>query len=120
MRGLVVQVDPSVRPDSLRDVECLRPTAMTESAGCAYFSLAGYGDAARARTGELRIPLFVLDRAGIPQPVNEAADALHPIGVRGAGRLAHTPYCSRSSTLRTFPETVIGKDSRIRSRLGIL
>jgi hypothetical protein len=35
--------------------------------GCAYFSLAGYGEDARARADELRVPLFVLDRAGIPR-----------------------------------------------------
>ncbi|PZG84596.1 hypothetical protein C1I97_34015, partial [Streptomyces sp. NTH33] len=80
-RGLVVQVDPSARPASLRDVECLWLNAMTESAGCAYFSLTGYGDAARARADELRIALFVLGRAGTPRPVNEAADALHTHGV---------------------------------------
>lgn len=79
-RGLVAQVDPAARPASLRDVECLWLTAMTESAGCVYFSLAGYGDAARARADELRIPLFVLDRTGTPQPVNEAADTLHTHG----------------------------------------
>ncbi|WP_324614329.1 hypothetical protein [Streptomyces kebangsaanensis] len=62
-------------------MECLRPTATTESAGCACFSLAGYGDAARARAGELRIALFVLDRADTPRPVNETADALHTHGV---------------------------------------
>ncbi|GAA0913594.1 hypothetical protein [Streptomyces thermoalcalitolerans] len=79
-RGLVAQVDPAARPASLRDVECLWLTAMTESARCVYFSLAGYGEDARARADELGIPLFVLDRAGIPQPVNEAADTLHTHG----------------------------------------
>lgn len=29
-------------------------------------------------------------------------------------------YFSRSSTFRTFPDTVIGKDSRTCNRLGIL
>ncbi|GAT84360.1 hypothetical protein STXM2123_5061 [Streptomyces sp. F-3] len=79
-RGLVAQVDPSARPASLRDVECLWLTAMTESARCVHFSLAGYGVDARARADELGIPLFVLDRAGIPRPVNEAAETLHTHG----------------------------------------
>ncbi|WP_406006028.1 hypothetical protein OG440_07440 [Streptomyces sp. NBC_00637] len=75
-RGLVAQVDPSVNPASLRDVECLWLTAMTESADCVYFSLAGYAEDARARADRLRVPLFVLDLTGTPQPVNAMADAL--------------------------------------------
>ncbi|MEV5901500.1 hypothetical protein [Streptomyces sp. NPDC052127] len=75
-RGLVAQVDPSVHPASLRDVECLWLTAMTESADCVYFSLAGYAEEARARADQLRVPLFVLDLTGTPQPVNAMADAL--------------------------------------------
>ncbi|MDR6977773.1 hypothetical protein J2X68_004497 [Streptomyces sp. 3330] len=79
-RGLVAQVDPGVRPASPRDVECLWLTAMTESADCVYFSLAGYADEARARADQLRVPLFVLDLTGVPQPVNATADALDAQG----------------------------------------
>ncbi|MFE1441591.1 hypothetical protein [Streptomyces sp. NPDC058739] len=75
-RGLVAQVDPTVRPACPRDVECLWLTAMTESAGCAYFSLAGYDAEARTRADALGVPLFVLDLTGTPQPVNDHADAL--------------------------------------------
>ncbi|MFE7855185.1 hypothetical protein [Streptomyces sp. NPDC057403] len=75
-RGLLAQVDPAVRPASLRDVECLWLTAMTESAGCVYFSLAGYAGDARARADDLGVPLFVLDVTGTPQPVNSLADEL--------------------------------------------
>ncbi|WP_234020768.1 hypothetical protein [Streptomyces sp. 142MFCol3.1] len=75
-RGILAQVDPTVRPASLRDVECLWLTAMTESAGCVYFSLAGYDDEARARADSLGIPLFVLDLTGTPQPANTLADEL--------------------------------------------
>ncbi len=75
-RGILAQVDPTVRPASVRDVECLWLTAMTESAGCVYFSLAGYADEARARADSLGIPLFVLDLTGTPQPVNTVADEL--------------------------------------------
>ncbi|WP_328353864.1 hypothetical protein OG828_11535 [Streptomyces sp. NBC_00457] len=75
-RGLLAQVDPTVRPASLRDVECLWLTAMTESAGCVYFSLAGYATDARSRADDLGVPLFVLDLTGTPQPVNGHADAL--------------------------------------------
>ncbi|SES09885.1 hypothetical protein SAMN04487983_103127 [Streptomyces sp. yr375] len=82
-RGLLAQVDPSVHPASLRDVECLWLTAMTESADCVYFSLAGYDDDARARADHLRVPLFVLDLTGTPQPVNAVADALD---ARGSNR----------------------------------
>ncbi|MET8167649.1 hypothetical protein ABZT34_25895 [Streptomyces sp. NPDC005329] len=76
-------MDPSVRPASLRDVECLWLTAMTESADCVYFSLAGYAEDARARADQLRVPLFVLDLTGTPQPVNAMADALDTGGTRG-------------------------------------
>ncbi|MFF4031803.1 hypothetical protein ACFYZ2_19010 [Streptomyces sviceus] len=75
-RGLLAQVDPTVRPASPRDVECLWLTAMTESAHCVYFSLAGYTPAARAQADSLGVPLFVLDLTGTPQPVNTLADEL--------------------------------------------
>ncbi|MGW3174227.1 hypothetical protein [Streptomyces sp. NPDC001153] len=78
--GLLAQVDPTVRPAAPRDVECLWLTSMTESADCVYFSLAGYTDDARARADALGIPLFVLDLAGVPQPVNDHADTLNTDG----------------------------------------
>ncbi|MFI6460584.1 hypothetical protein [Streptomyces sp. NPDC050528] len=79
-RGILAQVDPTVRPASLRDVECLWLTAMTESTECVYFSLAGYADDARVRADALGIPLFVLDLTGTPQPVNDLADQLDAAG----------------------------------------
>ncbi|WP_374101887.1 hypothetical protein [Streptomyces sp. MC1] len=79
-RGLLAQVDPTVRPAGPKDVECLWLTAMTESAECVHFSLAGHTDAARAAADALGIPLFVLDLAGVPQPMNDPADALHTTG----------------------------------------
>jgi hypothetical protein len=79
-RGLLAQVDPTVRPASLRDVECLWLTAMTESASCVYFSLAGYATEARAVADSLGVPLFVLDLTGTPQPVNSLADELDSTG----------------------------------------
>ncbi|WP_225825262.1 hypothetical protein [Streptomyces naphthomycinicus] len=79
-RGLLAQVDPSVRPAAPRDVECLWLTAMAESARCVHFSLAGHTRAARAGADALGIPLFVLDLAGVPQPVNDPAETLHVMG----------------------------------------
>lgn len=87
-RGLLAQVDPSVRPAAPRDVECLWLTAMTESARCVYFSLAGYTDAARTGAGTLGIPLFLLDLAGVPQPVNGTAATLHATGAPTPGTRA--------------------------------
>lgn len=75
-RGLPAQVDPTTGPASLRDVECLWLTAMSESAQCVYFSLCGYADDARDRADTLDIPLFVLDLTGTPQPVNAPAARL--------------------------------------------
>ncbi|BCM70371.1 hypothetical protein EASAB2608_05705 [Streptomyces sp. EAS-AB2608] len=87
-RGVLAQVDPTVRPAGPRDVECLWLTAMTESARCVYFSLAGYTGAARAGADALGIPLFVLDLAGVPQPVNDPADTLHTTGAPERGSRA--------------------------------
>ncbi|MFJ8047045.1 hypothetical protein [Streptomyces luteogriseus] len=84
-RGVVAQVDPAVRPATLRDVECLWLTAMTESADCLYFSLVGYADDARARADALGVPLFVLDLTGTPRPVNAPAETL---AATGAGQRA--------------------------------
>ncbi|MGV9992311.1 hypothetical protein [Streptomyces sp. NPDC003374] len=81
-RGLVAQVDPAAQRASLRDVECLWLTAMTESAGCAYFSLTGYSHQARASADALLLPLFLLERTGVPRPVNAPAEALHSTGAR--------------------------------------
>ncbi|MFD8999833.1 hypothetical protein ACFV0T_02410 [Streptomyces sp. NPDC059582] len=79
-RGILAQVDPTVRPASVRDVECLWLTAMTDSSTCAYFSLAGYTRDARTRADTLGVPLFVLDLMGTPRPVNGSADRLHASG----------------------------------------
>lgn len=79
-RGVLAQVDPSVRPASLRDVECLWLTAMTEATDCVYFSLAGYANDARGRADGLGVSLFVLDLTGTPQPVNGAATELVTLG----------------------------------------
>ncbi|GAA3788289.1 hypothetical protein [Streptomyces chiangmaiensis] len=75
-RGILAQVDPTVHPATLRDVECLWLTAMSASVRCAYFSLAGYDDDARYVADRLAVPLFVLDLTGTPQPVNDPADEL--------------------------------------------
>ncbi|GGZ78971.1 hypothetical protein GCM10010344_52500 [Streptomyces bluensis] len=79
-RRLLAQVDPTICPASVRDVECLWLTAMTESADCVYVSLAGYAEDARIRADALGVPLFVLDLTGTPQPVNDPAVILHTTG----------------------------------------
>ncbi|MFP3992429.1 hypothetical protein U9R90_34170, partial [Streptomyces sp. E11-3] len=78
--GLVAQVEPSTHPATLRDVECLWLTGLSESAIGVYFSLAGYTDDARTRADALGVPLFVLDLTGTPQPVNSPADELFSTG----------------------------------------
>ncbi|MFE5806203.1 hypothetical protein [Streptomyces sp. NPDC056491] len=74
--GLVAQVDPTTAPAGLRAVECVWLNGLTASATSVYFSLAGYTKDARARADDLGIPLFVMDLTGMPQPVNDPADAL--------------------------------------------
>jgi hypothetical protein len=75
-RGLIAHVDPGTKVSTTREVECLWLTAMTESAQGVHFSLAGYEPSALERAGQLGVPLFVLDRTGMPQAVNDAADTL--------------------------------------------
>ncbi|MFJ8586624.1 hypothetical protein ACIRD2_18495 [Streptomyces sp. NPDC093595] len=79
--GLVAQVDPTTRPVSLRAIELLWLNGLAASAVSVHFSLAGYEEAARSRAEDLRLPLFVMDLTGTPQPVNSSADELV---VRGA------------------------------------
>ncbi|GHB74452.1 hypothetical protein GCM10010347_51070 [Streptomyces cirratus] len=74
--GVVAQVDPSTAPAGLRAVECVWLNGLTASATSVYFSLAGYTSDALARADDLGIPLFVMDLTGMPQPVNDPADAL--------------------------------------------
>ncbi|MFB6577133.1 hypothetical protein ACFCYC_06740 [Streptomyces sp. NPDC056402] len=74
--GLVAQVDPTTAPAGLRAVECIWLNGLTASATSVYFALAGYTEEARARADDLGIPLFVMDLTGMPQPVNDPADAL--------------------------------------------
>ncbi|MCX4820215.1 hypothetical protein OG883_09910 [Streptomyces sp. NBC_01142] len=78
--GLVAQVDPSTRPATLRDVECLWLNGLSTSAASVFFSLAGYANDARARADALGIPLFIMDLTGSPQPVNAPADELITTG----------------------------------------
>ncbi|MER5461094.1 hypothetical protein ABT010_10480 [Streptomyces sp. NPDC002668] len=78
--GLVAQVDPSTRPATLRDVECLWLNGLNISAASVFFSLAGYAEDARSRADRLGIPLFVMDLTGSPQPVNGPADELISTG----------------------------------------
>ncbi|MEU6890920.1 hypothetical protein ABZ934_03835 [Streptomyces sp. NPDC046557] len=78
--GVVAQVDPSTAPAGLRAVECVWLNGLTASATSVYFSLAGYTSDARARADDLGIPLFVMDLTGMPQPVNDPADALVGMG----------------------------------------
>ncbi|MFD8793149.1 hypothetical protein [Streptomyces vinaceus] len=78
--GLVAQVDPTTAPAGLRAVECVWLNGLTASATSVYFSLAGYTQDARSRADDLGIPLFVMDLTGMPQPVNDPADALVDTG----------------------------------------
>ncbi|MEU2024543.1 hypothetical protein ABZ565_20715 [Streptomyces sp. NPDC016469] len=78
--GLIAEVDSATRPTALRNVECLWLNALNSSVRGVLFSLAGYTPEARKRADTLRVPLFVLDLTGTPQPVNGAADELVSTG----------------------------------------
>lgn len=75
-RGVVAQVDPTTRSTARREIECVWLNGLHDSALAVFFSLAGYARDARSRADELRVPLFVMDLTGTPQPVNDAADEL--------------------------------------------
>lgn len=78
--GVVAEVEPSTRLVTLRDVECLWLNGLTAPAVSVYFALAGYTDEAMTGADRLRLPLFVLDLTGTPQPVNSPADELITAG----------------------------------------
>ncbi|MFD9904155.1 hypothetical protein [Streptomyces sp. NPDC059063] len=75
-RGVVAQVEPSVRPASLRDVECAWLTALTHTATCVCFALCDFTPEARSRADELGVPLFRIALTGVPEALNGAADEL--------------------------------------------
>ncbi|GHF25891.1 hypothetical protein GCM10010218_03250 [Streptomyces mashuensis] len=74
--GLVVRVDPTTLPTTLRDVECLWLHGLLAEAAGVCFSLAGYARDARRRADDLRLPLFLMDLTGTPQALNDWADEL--------------------------------------------
>jgi hypothetical protein len=78
LRGptVVGLVDATTRPTSPEAVETLWLHGLNESAVAVAFSLAGFDRQARGRADELRLPLFVFDLTGTPQPVNDRADTL--------------------------------------------
>ncbi|MFH0241740.1 hypothetical protein ACGRHY_04710 [Streptomyces sp. HK10] len=78
LRGpeVLARVDPTTSPTGPDAVETLWLHGLNESAVAVCFSLAGYTRQALGRANGLGLPLFTLDLAGTPQPVNEAAHAL--------------------------------------------
>ncbi|HEX5567254.1 MAG TPA: hypothetical protein VFY14_10105, partial [Streptomyces sp.] len=78
LRGpaVLARVDPTTAPTALDAVETLWLHGLNESAVAVCFSLAGYAPDARRRADDLRLPLFVLDLTGTPQPVNDPAREL--------------------------------------------
>ncbi len=82
--GVVAHVDPTTTPMPRRDVECVWLSGLNASALAVFFALAGYTRDARARADELRLPLYVMDLTGTPQPVNAPADDLIRTGAAQA------------------------------------
>ncbi|MDT0344065.1 hypothetical protein [Streptomyces litchfieldiae] len=76
-------VNPATTPTAVREIETLWLHGLVETAVTVAFSLSGYDRGARARADKLRLPLFVLDLTGTPQPVNDPADALLRHGADG-------------------------------------
>ncbi|MFB7760710.1 hypothetical protein ACWD33_10690 [Streptomyces xiamenensis] len=74
--GVVGLVDTTTEPTGPREIETLWMHGLLEPARAVAFSLAGYDRGARVRADELRLPLFVLDLTGTPQPVNDPAAGL--------------------------------------------
>ncbi|KNB53424.1 hypothetical protein [Streptomyces caatingaensis] len=74
--GLVVRVDPTTLPTTVRDIECLWLYALTDDATGVCFSLAGYTTEARVRADGLGVPLFVMDLTGTPRALNDGAEEM--------------------------------------------
>ncbi|MDT0266339.1 hypothetical protein RM844_08525 [Streptomyces sp. DSM 44915] len=83
LRGpsVVGLVDASTQPTGDEELEVLWLHGLLGSSLAVAFSLAGYRRQARALADRLRLPLFVLDLSGTPQPVNEPGELLLRDGV---------------------------------------
>lgn len=78
---LVAQVDTWSEQADIRVVECLwLQTLHAADMAAAMFTTAGYSHQATVRGEQLLVALFTLDRAGLPQPVNGAAESLLETG----------------------------------------
>ncbi len=78
---LVAQVDTWSEPADIRAVECLwLQTLHAADMAAAMFTMSGYSHQATVRGEQLLVALFTLDRAGLPQPVNGAAESLLETG----------------------------------------
>ncbi|WP_246108638.1 hypothetical protein [Streptomyces sedi] len=83
LRGpsVVGLVNATTAPTEDGELEVLWLHGQLGSALPVAFSLAGYGGPARTLADRLRLPLFVLDLSGTPQPVNQPGEALLRDGV---------------------------------------
>ncbi|MER5741659.1 hypothetical protein ABT097_00110 [Streptomyces sp. NPDC002225] len=79
--GVMAQVDTVSRPTAPRDVECLWLNALSAQVTGVLFSLSGYTPDAVVRADALGVPLFTMDTAGTPRPVNGPADELLSTGI---------------------------------------
>ncbi|MFI9630649.1 hypothetical protein [Streptomyces sp. NPDC052042] len=80
--GLIARVDTGGLPTTPRAVECLWLNALSASVTSAFFSLPGYARDAWTRADGLGVPLFAMDRTGLPRPANGPARELPGPGHR--------------------------------------
>ncbi|WP_338058216.1 hypothetical protein [Streptomyces avicenniae] len=85
LRGpaVVGVVDQGTEQTGVRRVETLWLHAASVNALAVAFSVAGFDAEARLRAEGLRLPLFALELAGTPRPVNRAAELLLEEGAPG-------------------------------------
>ncbi|RMI26819.1 hypothetical protein EBN88_29635, partial [Streptomyces triticirhizae] len=83
LRGpsVVGLVNATTEPTGDEELEVLWLHGLLGSSLAVAFSLAGYRGQARTLADRLRLPLFVLDLSGTPQPVNEPGQRLLDHGV---------------------------------------
>ena len=83
LRGpsVVGLVNASTEPTGDEELEVLWLHGLLGSSLAVAFSLAGYRGQARTLADRLRLPLFVLDLSGAPQPVNQPGELLLRHGV---------------------------------------
>lgn len=84
-QGLLAHVEPTTRPVTVRDVECLWLAGLAAGVRPVGFTRGGPDEAAARSAERLGVPLFVLPESGRPEAGNGPARRLAQSGAEGTG-----------------------------------